>query len=244
VNTRRRVWLIAIRRYLIAMAVGNLLWETAQLPLYTLWGTGTPTAIAAAVLHCTLGDMAIAIIVLVLALALFGAPAWPDEKFWAVLMAALAGGVSYTVYSEYTNTVVRASWVYSAWMPTLPVLGIGIAPLAQWVMVPAVSVFWAARAARKWSLPQARPNPQSKNENSALRNSASCAQRRSASFDGCRHDGLCQQIRRITAACAESAAPPLLTPVCHLDEQKQETYSSSKNKNGQGSVGPRSRNCQ
>jgi hypothetical protein len=128
------------------MALGNLLWETMQLPLYTLWDIGTPTVIAAAVFHCTLGDMAIAIIVLILALALFGAPAWPEDKFWTVLMAVLNGGVGYTIYSEYVNTVLHASWAYDAWMPTLPVLGTGMAPQAQWVVVPAVSVFWAARS--------------------------------------------------------------------------------------------------
>jgi hypothetical protein len=45
-------WLIAIRRYLIAIAICNLVWETAQLPLYTIWHTGTPATIAGAVFHC------------------------------------------------------------------------------------------------------------------------------------------------------------------------------------------------
>ena len=102
------------------MAVGNLVWETAQLPLYTLWRTGTPAQIAAAVVHCTLGDMVIAIIILVVALTLFGTPAWPDEKFRRVLMAALAGGIGYTIYSEYVNTGSRASWGGESLMRTVP----------------------------------------------------------------------------------------------------------------------------
>ena len=111
-GTGRTDWFVAIRRYLVAMAVGNLVWETAQLPLYTLWRTGTPAQVAAAVVHCTVGDIAIAIVMLVVALALFGTPAWPDEKFPPVLMAALAGGIGYTIYSEYVNTGPRASWAY------------------------------------------------------------------------------------------------------------------------------------
>lgn len=141
-------WLIAIRRYLVAMAVGNLLWEAAQLPLYTLWRTGTPADIAGAVFHCVLGDVAIATIALVSALVVFGSPAWPDEKFRSVLIATLAGGIGYTTFSEYLNTILRASWAYSKWMPTLPLLGIGVAPLAQWVMVPTLAVAWAARGSR------------------------------------------------------------------------------------------------
>jgi hypothetical protein len=138
-------WLIAIRRYLVAMTLGNLVWETAQMPLYTLWQTGTPVSITAAVFHCMLGDVAIGTIALVLALALLGAPGWPDEKFRSVLTAVVLGGLSYTIYSEYTNTVLRASWAYTAWMPTVPVLGTGIAPLAQWMVIPVIAVAWAAR---------------------------------------------------------------------------------------------------
>jgi hypothetical protein len=94
-------WLVAIRRYLVAMTLGNLVWETAQLPLYTLWGRDTPPpAIAAAVFHCLLGDIAIASVALALALAFVGASGWPDEKFRDVAVTVIVLGVSYTIYSE------------------------------------------------------------------------------------------------------------------------------------------------
>jgi hypothetical protein len=32
-------WLAAARAYLVAAAVGHLLWEAVHLPLYTLWRT-------------------------------------------------------------------------------------------------------------------------------------------------------------------------------------------------------------
>src|SRR3546814_3917201 len=35
-------WLTALRRYLVAITVGNLVWEFAHLPLYTIWYEGTP----------------------------------------------------------------------------------------------------------------------------------------------------------------------------------------------------------
>lgn len=37
------------------MAALNLLWEIAQLPLYTIYEEGEPAAIAFAVAHCTAG---------------------------------------------------------------------------------------------------------------------------------------------------------------------------------------------
>ena len=56
VSTR---WLPALRRYLAVMVLGNLAWEIAQLPLYTIWRTGTFGEKAFAVLHCTGGDLLI-----------------------------------------------------------------------------------------------------------------------------------------------------------------------------------------
>ena len=142
-------WLIAIRRYLVAIAIGNLFWETAQLPLYTLWRTGTPGAIAQAVLHCTLGDLLIGTIALIAALAAFGSPAWPDENGTRVAVATVIVAAGYTVYNEYINTSVRRSWAYTEWMPTLPWLGTGLAPLAQWLVGPAIAFVLVRRGAHQ-----------------------------------------------------------------------------------------------
>jgi hypothetical protein len=139
----------AIGRYLVAIALGNLIWETAQLPLYTLWHTEPARTIVRAVLHCTAGDIAIAAAVLVIALATVGNARWPDEGMVAVAAAVIAIGVAYTIGSEYINTVVRRSWSYTEWMPTLPWLGTGLAPLAQWFIVPAFALVLARRGSRQ-----------------------------------------------------------------------------------------------
>src|SRR5258707_6409697 len=55
------MWLIVLRRYLLISAFGNLAWEFAHLPLYTIWQQGTPTDIIFAAVHCTGGDILIAI---------------------------------------------------------------------------------------------------------------------------------------------------------------------------------------
>ena len=138
-------WLTAIRRYLIAAAVGNLIWETAQLPLYTLWRAEPIRSLVRAVLHCTAGDIVIAAVTLVIALATLGQARWPDERLAAVAAAVIGIGVAYTIGSEYLNTVVRRSWTYTEWMPTLPWIGTGLAPLAQWLVVPAFALFSARR---------------------------------------------------------------------------------------------------
>lgn len=142
----RRDWLTVTRRYLVVVTAGNLVWEVAQMPLYTLWHTGTAREIAWAILHCTLGDLAIAMVSLIAALVLVGSPAWPDRRARAVTVAVVIGAVGYTIYSEYLNTVVRRSWAYTDWMPALPLLGTGLAPLAQWLIVPSLALAWSHRA--------------------------------------------------------------------------------------------------
>ena len=34
-------WLGALRTYILVIGVGNLAWETAHLPLYTIWSSGS-----------------------------------------------------------------------------------------------------------------------------------------------------------------------------------------------------------
>jgi len=90
----RRGWLAAVRRYLLAAAVGHLAWEIAQLPLFALWHSASS------------GQFVLS--------------------------------VGYTAYSEYLKTVVRQSWAYSPAVPTL--LGVGLSPLAQWIIVPVAAL--------------------------------------------------------------------------------------------------------
>ncbi len=84
----------------------NLLWEVLQLPLYTLWHDSMPFAIAFAVVHCTLGDVLIALFALLAALTLAGTPDWPRKRYWIIALTAGALGLVYTAFSEWNNTVV------------------------------------------------------------------------------------------------------------------------------------------
>jgi hypothetical protein len=133
-----------MRRYLAVIAVGNLGWETAQMPLYTLWRTGSTQDIAFAVVHCAGGDVLIAAVSLLASLLLFGAADWPRSRFLSVAAAAVVLGLGYTIYSEHLNTASKA-WSYSDLMPVLPGLGTGLAPLAQWLVIPLLA-FAAVRS--------------------------------------------------------------------------------------------------
>lgn len=138
-------WLTALRLYLGLMLVSNLAWEFGQMPLYTLWVTDTAAEIVFAGLHCTAGDLLIALAALVTALVLLGRADWPRRGFWPVALAAGAIGLGYAVFSEWLNIEVRQAWAYRPAMPVLPVLGTGLAPLAQWVVVPGLAFLVTSR---------------------------------------------------------------------------------------------------
>ena len=121
-------------RYIAVTAAMNLIWEVLQLPFYTLWSESTPSAMGYAVVHCTAGDVLIAALSLTAAVIFAGSKKWPRERFLSVALLAIAFGVSYTVFSEWNNTVVTRAWSYSSLMPTI--LGVGLSPLAQWLILP------------------------------------------------------------------------------------------------------------
>lgn len=138
-------WLTALRRYVVAIGLGNLVWEFAQLPLYTIWHEGSPGEIVFAAIHCTGGDLLIAGMALLGALVVAGDGRWPHARFRAVPAIAVLGGLAYTVFSEWLNTEIRGSWAYTELMPQLPLIGAGVSPLAQWIVVPLVAFWWARR---------------------------------------------------------------------------------------------------
>jgi len=133
-------------RYLLAATLLNLLWEVAQLPLYTIWSEGTRTEQLWAVLHCTGGDAVIATSTLGLSILFLARKEWPGHRYALTAGASIILALVYTVFSEKLN-IARGGWEYSPAMPRTPVLGTGLAPLVQWIVVPLAS-FWLARKRR------------------------------------------------------------------------------------------------
>ena len=132
------------------IAGANLAWEIAQLPFYTLWRDGTPGTISFAVLHCTAGDVLIAMVSVAIALLVTGLPPWPATGTVRVGFVATALGAAYTVFSEWLNVSVRGNWAYVPGMPVLPPFGTGLFPLLQWLVLPPLCLALAGAARRAW----------------------------------------------------------------------------------------------
>jgi hypothetical protein len=130
---RNPLWLTTLSPYLLVIAAGNILWEFVQLPGFTLWSrVGWNWFIFVPVLG-TAGDILIAATSLVLALVLIGDDNWPLRRasYWSVAALATLQGIAYTAYSEWRHAVVLHHWTYSALMPVVPELGVGLFPLCN-----------------------------------------------------------------------------------------------------------------
>lgn len=132
-------------RYIPLLGALNLLWEIAQLPLYTLWDEGPPSFTAYAVVHCTLGDVVIGTLALLVALIATQARAVETWRWRLVALFLVIPALGYTALSEWINTVARGNWAYSALMPVVNLGGfeIGLSPLAQWLVIPPVTLWLA-----------------------------------------------------------------------------------------------------
>lgn len=117
-------------KIVLIFACMNLLWEIVQLPLYTIWETGSFTAKAYAILHCTSGDVLIGIVTFLLSASL-------SKKIqFSALPIFLIMASSYTIFSEWLNVHYLQSWQYAEIMPVVPFLGTGLSPLLQWIAIP------------------------------------------------------------------------------------------------------------
>jgi hypothetical protein len=144
---------LLLARYLAVVVFGNLVWEIVQLPLYTIWSSGTARELVIAIVYCTLSDILISAGCLAVAVFVLG---WSRSQQWSawLAMVAIPLGIGYTVFSEWLNVAVRKSWAYTSAMPVLPGLGTGLSPLLQWLVVPAIG-FWLVRRANRNLIPTA-----------------------------------------------------------------------------------------
>ncbi len=122
----------------------ELLWETAQFPLYTIWHEGTWSEILYGLVHCTLGDLLILLAAYWL-IALFNQDRhWSRQAGLANIFLFTILGSTYTVYSEIVNVHIEGNWDYTGLMPIVPLLDIGGTPFLQWLLIPPL-LLWLMR---------------------------------------------------------------------------------------------------
>lgn len=152
----RQVWRLIARGYLPWLAMLNLAWESAHVPLYTLWQEAEPAYIAFSVVHCTLGDVLIGGLALLSSLILLRQRAAAHWRWGRIAAATVLFGAAYTVFSEWMNITILRSWTYSESMPTITLGGakIGLSPLLQWLVLPPLSLYLSRIIRRRSAIQQ------------------------------------------------------------------------------------------
>ena len=125
----------------------SLTWEITHLPLYTIWWDQPLRESIKAAVHCTFGDVALAFICFVIASVLIR---FINGTSYALTFGGLMIflGVTATAILEILSTEVLSRWSYASAMPVLPLLGIGLSPLLQWIVVPAMALVLQARVSK------------------------------------------------------------------------------------------------
>lgn len=112
----------------------NLAWEVGHVRLYTIWMQADGPHIAQAVLHCSLGDVVIALATFAMAGLALQRADWPASRPWAGGAIVVIGAMAFTAWSEWYNVYRSGAWGYTPNMPTI--YGVGLSPLLQWLIIP------------------------------------------------------------------------------------------------------------
>lgn len=132
-------------------ALLNFPWEMWQAPLYEGMAEASHLSAVTRCSWATLGDA----VILVLAFAAVSMRA--HSRNWVLqptrMQAAMfvAAGLAVTLVLELIATRLDLpiwTWRYAAAMPVLPLLGVGVAPLAQWLVVPLATLWCVGRHLR------------------------------------------------------------------------------------------------
>ncbi len=130
---------------LILSFLGHFAWELLQAPLFSSLDEASHFDGIAICLRATIGDLGIALAAFWAAAVVGGGRGWigafrprPVATFFAV-------GLILTVGIEAASAQILNRWTYAPEMPRLPILGTGLAPIAQWLVVPSLALWYLKR---------------------------------------------------------------------------------------------------
>lgn len=117
----------------------HFLWEIAQAPLFSSMRELSFAQAFLVCLRATFGDVVLgSAAYLVIALASQNLR-WGSQPGGGRLAAFSLVGVAATIALELHATGT-GRWIYADSMPRLPLLGVGLSPVLQWIIVPSISI--------------------------------------------------------------------------------------------------------
>ncbi|MGC9313097.1 MAG: hypothetical protein ACP5IA_10435 [Sediminispirochaetaceae bacterium] len=136
-----------IRFVLILFAVSagiNYIWEMLQMPLYEDMPFGAPGSWILC-FRASIGDGFIILFIWALGSAVFRSPTWFKPLTWRGTALLLLSGLFIAAGIEL-HALAAGRWAYSALMPLLPVLRVGLSPVLQLLFLPFICMQVSYRA--------------------------------------------------------------------------------------------------
>lgn len=133
-------WNVAIFSFLL-----NFVWEVQQMPFFQ-----APPEFACSELirNCTLatvGDVGISLVAFWTVAAISRSRQWFRQPRRYQIVGFILVGLVITVIFEALATGALNRWDYAPLMPTLPLLGTGLLPLLQWLLLPPIILWFVKR---------------------------------------------------------------------------------------------------
>lgn len=126
----------------------NYPWELMQVPLFQGMRDAAHWDAIKVCTFATLGDGVIMVLAYWGAALLVRDRRWVARPRWAPMLTMIAIGVTITVLIERLATESANpnwGWRYAENMPVVPMLGVGLTPVLQWVVLPVVLVWFVKR---------------------------------------------------------------------------------------------------
>ncbi len=123
----------------------NFIWELLQMPLFAGF---IDVQFYQVVLHCTkatFGDVIISLAAFAGACLIARSRMWINSMTKSGVVAFLVIGLLITIIFEILATGVLNRWQYSELMPMIPIIDVGTSPVAQWVILPLLQLWFVKR---------------------------------------------------------------------------------------------------
>ncbi len=122
----------------------NFVWEFWQIGWFAEIGAAPHLEGVKLCTRATVGDVGIALVAFWAVSFSRGTTSWVSDSNSRDLAIFVLVGVVLTILLEWLATSVLDRWAYAESMPRLPVLGTGILPLMQWIVIPPL-ILWFVR---------------------------------------------------------------------------------------------------
>ena len=122
----------------------HFVWEMLQVPWFTGMAVASHGSVVWLCIQATGGDVLILLASFWLASIISGNRHWLLERELKPAVILVITALIVTFVLEWLATGPLERWTYADSMPIIPLLGVGLAPLLQWLLLPPL-IMWLAR---------------------------------------------------------------------------------------------------